>query len=413
MNGFLSTLSALAVLLVGGYFTVRLRAFYLLHPLRTLHALPREGMRQMLLSLGGTVGVGNIVGVSVAIALGGRGAVFWMWVGALFSMALKYAEILLGMHTRGAGHGAAFYIKEALGTLAACLFVCLLLCDSVTMGGIIQANAIADAFAEAFGIAPAVTGVLVSIAAAAVFFLRVDLFALSTCIVPFMSLGYTAAALAVVFCRRAELPSLLCSIVRDAFAPYAAAGGVLGILTSPALRQGIVKGLFSSEAGCGTAPTAHAASKETVPARQGLFGVLEVFVDTVVMCTLTALAILLTVGEGGSYMEGFASVFGAAAPPVLAVFLFLFAFAAILAFGYYGVQALSYFHAGKRVQNGFLLAFCGSLFVGAVSAPAAVWEIADAVVCMMLLLNTSAVFVRREEIFAGHRAFFGHSHMGK
>ena len=413
MDGFLSTLAACTVLLAGGYFTVRFRAFYLLHPVRTFRALPRNGMRQMLLSLGGTVGVGNIVGVSVAIALGGRGAVFWMWAGAFFSMALKYAEILLGMRTRGAGQGAAFYIKDALGTLAACLFACLLLCDCVTMGGVMQANAIAEAFADAFGIAPLVTGVLVSLLAAAVFFLRVDLFVLSAYIVPLMSLGYTAAALAVVLCHLSALPSVLCGIVRDAFSPSAAVGGILGIVTPPALRQGIVKGLFSSEAGCGTAPTAHAASKETVPARQGLFGILEVFIDTVVMCTLTALAILLTVGEGGSYMEGFASVFGAAAPPVLAVFLFLFAFAAILAFGYYGVQALSYFHAGRRVQTGFLLLFCASLFVGAVAAPASAWAVADAVVCMMLLLNTGAVFVRRGEIFAEHWAFFGHSHMGK
>ncbi len=413
MNGFLSTLAALAVLLAGGYFTVRFRAFYLLHPLRALRALPREGMRQMLLSLGGTVGVGNIVGVSVAIALGGRGAVFWMLVGAVVSMALKYAEILLGMHTRAAGQGAAFYIKEALGTLAACLFSCLLLGDALTMGGMIQANAIAEAFAEAFDLSPTVTGVLVCLAAAAVFFLRVDLFALSSYVVPFMSFGYIAAALAVICVHFSEIPSLLLGIVRDAFAPSAAAGGILGILTSPALRQGIVKGLFSNEAGCGTAPTAHAASKETVPARQGLFGVLEVFIDTVVMCTLTAFAILLGAPEGGGYMAGFASVFGVAAPPVLAVFLFLFAFAAILAFGYYGVQALSYFHAGRRVQKGFLLLFCASLFFGAVSSTAFAWAIADAVVCLMLLLNTCAVFAQRREVLALHRAFWDHSHKGK
>lgn len=412
MNGFLFALAAGVLFFVGGYFTVRFRAFYLLHPWRTLRALPRgSAAKQMLLSLGGTVGVGNIVGVAVAIGLGGSGAVFWMWVGAFVSMALKYAEILLGMLTRKEKKGGApYYIKEAIGSLAATLFTVLLLCDCLAMGGVIQANAIAEA-AAAFGISPLVSGIFVSLLAAFVFFLHTDLFALSAYVVPLMSVGYVLASFAVLFLHAGELWGVLCGIVESAFTSTAATGGVLGVFLSPALGQGIVKGLFSNEAGCGTAPSAHVASEETVPARQGLFGILEVFIDTVVMCTLTALVILVTVGEGADggvsvCMHAFASAFGAAAPAVLAVFVFLFAFSAIVAFGYYGMQCLSFFHAGARVQNTFLLVFCISLFAGAVMAPAAVWEIADIVVCLMLLLNTAAVFVCRKQILRSHNAFW-------
>ena len=402
MISFLSTLSACILLFCGGYFTCRLRAFYLVHPLRTLRALPREGRGQMLLSLGGTVGVGNILGVSVALSLGGCGAVFWMWVGAFAAMALKYAEIVLGMQTRSLGHGAAFYIRDTLGGLAGCLFACLLLCDCITMGGVIQANAIAEAMYDAFGLAPLYAGLFVCLLAAAVFCFRVDLFLLSTAVVPLMSVLYVLAALAVILCNLSALPRVLGAIVQDAFAPRA----LWGILLSPALRQGIVKGLFSNEAGCGTAPGAHAASPERLPARQGLFGIFEVFADTVVMCTLTALALLLTVGEGeggaADCLRAFSSVLGGAAAPILAICIFLFAFAAIVAFGYYGVQALSYFRAGRRVRAGFLVLFCGSLLLGALAAPDTVWSVADGVVCCMLLLNTAAVFLRRRQILSAH-----------
>lgn len=405
------------LLLAGGYFTLRFRAFYLRHPLRTLRVMPLAGgAKEMLLSLGGTVGVGNISGVAVALMLGGAGAVFWMWVGAFVSMALKYAEITLGMLTRrraGQGYigGAPYYIKEAIGSLAAVLFTALLIVDCVMMGGVIQSNAIAEAAETAFGLSPLVCGILVSLLAAAVFFFGVDLFKLSAYVVPAMSVGYVLAASAVIVCNMRGLPQMFADIFAGAFTPDAAAGGVLGFLLSPALRQGIVKGLFSNEAGCGTAPTAHIASKETVPARQGLLGIFEVFVDTVLMCSLTAFAILLTLGEelekigGGGVAicaRAFGTLFGSAASPTLAVFVFLFAFAAIVSFGYYGAQSLYFFRGGARLKNIFLLLYCLSLLLGAIAAPKAVWAISDAVICLMLLVNTSAVFVSRKKVLAAH-----------
>ena len=408
----LLTAASVILLASGSYFTWRFRAFFILHPIKTLKLLPRDGVKQMLLSLGGTVGVGNIAGVSVALALGGSGAVFWMWVGALVAMALKYAEITLGMLFRG---GAPIYIKKALGPFFAGLFAVLLIIDAVVMGGMIQSSAVSEAMHTALGLSHLISGVLLSLLAAAVFFFNVDLFRLSSVVVPIMSVGYVVCALAVIFVNAHEIPRVLQNIFTNAFDTDAVTGGTLGFMFTPAMRQGIVKGLFSNEAGCGTAPMAHAASKEKVPAKQGLFGAVEVFVDTILMCTLTAFAILLTDSEavGGvtACIDAFKTVFGADAPLMLAVAVLLFAFSAIVSFGYYGTECLEYFGAVENGKNAFLLVYCISVFVGATLAPSLAWSIADAVICIMLIVNTSAVVVSRKKILTAHAELY--SHIGK
>lgn len=416
---FLSIAAALLVLAAGAAFTVRFRAFYLLHPFRTLRAMPRGGAGQMLLSLGGTVGVGNISGVAVALTLGGAGAVFWMWVGAFVTMALKYAEIILGMlhrETRGGKTvgGAPYYIRDALGGGAAAFFAGLLVFDSVAVGGVIQSSAIAEA-AAGLGVEPLVTGLLLSLAAACIFFFGINLFGLSAVVVPVMAVGYIAASVAVIVSHAADLPAALASILDGAFRPAAATGGFVGFLLSPALRQGIVKGLFSNEAGCGTAAAAHAETKETVPARQGLFGIFEVFCDTVLLCTLTALAILTSLGDdltayGAAGVRlctaAFATVFGDRAAPVMFAFVFLFAFATIVAYGYYGMASMRYFGDSRRARGIFLVFYCAAQLCGAVAAPAAVWTLSDTVICLLLFVNMAAVTVSAKEIFAAHDAFY-------
>lgn len=416
---FLSIAAALLVLAAGAAFTARFRAFYLLHPLRTLRALPRGGVRQMLLSLGGTVGVGNISGVAVALTLGGAGAVFWMWVGAFVTMSLKYAEIILGMlhrETRGdkTVGGAPYYIRAALGRGAAALFAGLLVFDSVAVGGVIQSSAIAEA-AAGLGVEPLATGLALAIAAALIFFFGVDLFGLSAVVVPVMAVGYIAASLGVIVLHAASLPAAFGAIFAGAFRPAAASGGLVGFLLSPALRQGIVKGLFSNEAGCGTAAAAHAETKETVPARQGLFGILEVFCDTVLLCTLTALAILTSLGDdlavyGAAGVRlctaAFATVFGKGAPLLMFAFVFLFAFATIVAYGYYGMASLGYFTGGRGARGAFLVCYCLAQLCGAIAAPAAVWTLSDTVICLLLFVNMAAVTAGADEIFAAHDAFY-------
>lgn len=416
---FLSIAAAMLVLAAGAAFTARFRAFYLQHPLRTLRALPRGGAKQMLLSLGGTVGVGNISGVAVALTLGGAGAVFWMWVGAFVTMSLKYAEIILGMlhrETRGGKTvgGAPYYIRATLGKGAAALFAGLLVFDSAAVGGVIQSSAIAEA-AAGLGVEPLVTGLVLAIAAALIFFFGVDLFGLSAVVVPVMAAGYIAASLGVIAAHAANLQAALGAIFAGAFRPAAASGGFVGFLLSPALRQGIVKGLFSNEAGCGTAAAAHAETKETVPARQGLFGIFEVFCDTVLLCTLTALAILTALGDdlaayGAAGVRlctaAFATVFGDGAPLLMFAFVFLFAFATIVAYGYYGMASLGYFTDGHGAHGAFLVCYCLAQLCGAIAAPAAVWTLSDTVICLLLFVNMAAVTVGAKEIFAAHDAFY-------
>ncbi len=402
----LLTLSAVMLLLSGSYFTLRFRAFYLVHPVKTVKAVPKDGVKQMLLSLGGTVGVGNIAGVAVALSIGGSGAVFWMWIGAAVAMALKYAEITLGML-----HGnTLYYIRKTLGGLAAALFAGLLIADALIMGGIIQAGAVSEILYSSYGVSRVVCGIFLSLLAAAVFFFKLDLFRLSSFVVPIMSIGYVVCAVAVILFHSGEIPQVLQDIFDNAFCTKSAVGGALGFLFTPAMRQGIVKGLFSNEAGCGTAPMAHSASEEKVPARQGLFGIFEVFVDTLLMCTLTAFAILLTgngnTGGVSACVNAFSSVFGAFSPMILSVSVFLFAFSAIISFGYYGTQCIGYFVPTAKGSNAFLLTHCISVFVGATIAPAIAWKSADFIVSVMLIINTTAVLMRRKEILTAHNSFY-------
>ena len=404
-------ISALILLLVGGYFTVKFKMFYILHPKRTLSLVSKDGITQMLLSLGGTVGVGNISGVAVAIMMGGSGAVLWMWVGAFFAMALKYAEITLGMIER---KGAKRYIAAALGSIASWIFAALLIIDCIMMGAAIQANAISEAMCEAFGISPLLCGILLCVLTSAVFTFKLDLFRLSGYIVPLMSVGYALAALFVIALNITAVPKVIADIFHSAFTFDSAVGGVFGFLFTPAFKQGIIKGLFSNEAGCGTAPLAHAEAKETVPARQGLFGVFEVAVDTVVMCTLTALVILLTLGDENLGASGgvavcvtaFSKIFGNFAAYVLCIFVFLFAFSAIVSFGYYGIKSISLMTAKESAVNIFLTVYFAAVFVGCTSAPMMIWTLADYVICIMLIINTTAVFIMRKKVLSEHARLY-------
>ena len=417
----LSFAASLFTFLVGGFFTLKFKAFYIRHPLLFFRSMPIEnGVRQMLLSLGGTVGVGNIVGVAVALSIGGSGAVFWMWVGAFFAMALKYAEITLGMLKRRKENGifkggAPYYIKEKLGSLAAFVFATLLLCNAVFMGGMIQSSAISEGWQTAFNISPFVVGVILSVFSALIFFLKVNLFSISAYVVPLMSIGYIIACLVIIFANLQILPDVVNDIFQNAFAAKSASGGSLGIMFSPALREGILKGLFSNEAGCGTAPSAHVSSKEKEPCRQGLFGIFEVFADTLVMCTLTAFVILISTEDGGFQKSAaqicahtFENFFGTLAPPILATFITLFAFCTIIAFGHYALEVLDFFCAGKTFKEAFVCVYCISLFLGAIATPYILWEICDVIVCLMLIINTSAVALSQKEIMVAHNRFYVH-----
>lgn len=281
------------LLLAGGFFLLYLRGAPLRFPRRMLRAMTHKSspdgvspFRAVTLALAGTLGVGNIVGVANALRVGGAGALFWMWVSALLAMVLKYAEILLAVsHRRTAPDGthtgsAVCYIRDRFpsraGTALAAVFGGLTVLDALSMGCVIQVNAVSSALHGTLGLPLPAAGALLLVLSVPVI-LRPPraVSALTEYLVPIMSLGYLVLSLAVLILRREAVAPALASVFREAFHPQSAAGGFLGFLTCRALRVGTMRGLLSNEAGCGTAPTAHACAATDSPASQGVWAFLR------------------------------------------------------------------------------------------------------------------------------------------
>lgn len=420
----------LCLLSVGLYFTVKVGRYFVLHPKKTVKGMlgaagtgGTSPARALAVALGGTLGVGNIAGVATAIALGGAGAIFWMWVAAFLAMPLKYAEITLAQTTRRHDahlrpHGGAmYYIKEALGAkwggaLAALFAVLLLLC-TLTLGTMIQANAAAEALSGVFSISPLIVGLVFAFFAVLILSRgakRVE----DACamLVPFVCLLFCVLSFSVLWQCRAAVPSAFYEIVSGAFCLKSGVGGALGASLSGALRYGVSRGLVSNEAGCGTAPIAHAAANAKSPAQQGFWGLFEVFVDTILLCTLTALVILVSgakISGGGvfSVIGAFGTVLGGVAPPLVAISVAFFAFATVLCWSHYGTEALGYLTKSRRAPYFLFLAIAAATVVGAIAAPTLVWELTDTVLGAMTLLNLVALFLSRRRIHAETEKFFG------
>lgn len=418
-------LSLLPVFLVASAFFIgaRLRFFPFLHPLRVLrHLFRREGgaqgrdapspFRAASVALAGTIGVGNIAGVSLALLVGGAGAVFWMWVCAAAAMLLKYAEVTLSNSLResdskGGFRGGTPYTMRALGKRrTAAVFAVLCLVYSFAVGGMVQANAIADCLFDGLGLPLWVSGAILLVITLPITRgggRRISSFTVR--LVPIMCALYVGASVAVILANVANLPAAFGAILSDAFTPAAVGGGAFAFLNTRALRTGVARGLMSNEGGCGTAPLAHAESASTDPARQGLFGILEVFVDTVVICTLTALSILsafpaLPSGVGGMGLVrlSLATVFGPLAVPLLCLSLFFFAYATILSAAFYAEKCLLFFGLGAPVCRKTAIFFCFLLPVGATVSIAFIWGLCDALLAAMTFFNLPLLFSQSHRI---------------
>ena len=396
------------------------------HPKKTLggmlHAAAGQGTSPVAafsVALAGTLGVGNITGVAAAIAAGGPGAVFWMWVAGLLAMPVKYAEITLAQanatgKTRRHG-GAMYYIKSAfpgkVGRVLAMLFCVFCLFAMLTLGGMVQSHAAAEAVSGVFGLPPLAVGVLLALGTGMVLWRGADrVEAFCARLMPLLCALFTAASLAVIASRAAGLPAVLLSIIRGAFSPRAAAGGIGAAAFLAALRAGFMRGLVSNEAGCGTAPIAHAAAHARSPAQQGFWGVFEVFVDTMLLCTLTALCILLSgasaPGDGTLAALCAFLPLGVAAGPLFALLLLFFAFATLLCWAHYGGECLYYLTAKEKADRRIVPAVALAAIVGAVLAPDLLWMLTDAAVAGMTLLNLAALWRCRCTVVTETDAFF-------
>jgi len=383
-------------------------------------------------ALAATVGTGNIAGVTGAIAVGGPGAVFWMWLSALFGMVTKYAEVVLAVRYRERNAqgdwigGPMYYIKNGLGQKwkwLAAVFSMLAALAAFGIGNMTQVNTIADSVntvIDAFGGdssawmislfgqnvkgSSLVIGAVVAVLVALVLLGGIKRIGTVTeKLVPVMAAVYILAALTVVFSNLGALGDIFVSIFKGAFTPDAALGGAFGITIMTTIQKGVGRGVFSNEAGLGSAPMAHAASSEKDPVKQGLYGIFEVFADTIVICTLTALTLLCGVHGGGVeivwgksagaelIIASFASVFGnQVGSLLLTVGISLFALSTILSWSLYGSRCFEYLFGGKGVRY-YQILFVLLIIVGATLKLDLVWDIAETLNGFMALPNLIAL----------------------
>ena len=437
-NNVISVIAPVMLLGAGLWFSLKLKFFYLRHPLKIIKSMTERKshggispFRAVTLALAGTLGVGNIAGVASSIAIGGYGSVFWMWVSALLAMVLKYAEIALAIaHRRrdratGEYHGgAAYYIKDtfaakgrfAAGKTIALAFSILCIINSVTMGCVIQSNAVSTSFSGVFKVSPWIVGIVVALLCALVIMGNARwISAFSEKTVPVMTVGYIFLSVAVIAARSDAIGDAFAAIFQDAFSLKSAAGGAAGFLISKGLRAGVMRGLMSNEAGCGTAPTAHAAADTDSPAKQGFWGIFEVFVDTILLCTLTALVIIVA-GDGVLVyahdpmmmaIKAYSSVLGVWSEYYMCLSVLLFAFATMICWAHYGKESLLAITKRKGLQIAYVAAFCIFIVVGAISAPDGVWLAADLAIGAMTIINIPVLISSAGEVISETTAFFG------
>ncbi|MCH4889059.1 sodium:alanine symporter family protein [Acidaminobacter sp. JC074] len=379
----------------------------------------------LMTSLAATIGTGNIAGVAGAIALGGPGAVFWMWVTAAFGGATKYAEALLAIKYRITNEdgqksgGPMYYIKlgmaERFGGNWSWLgwaFAFFGTFAAFGIGNMVQVNSIADSLSTSVGVPTWITGVVVAVATAAVILGGIQSIGKVTeKIVPFMAIVYVLGAMIILFKNASMIPAAFGMIFDNAFSATAVGGGLFGTV----IRYGVARGVFSNEAGLGSAPIAHAASTNNDPVRQGIIGSLGSFLDTLVVCSMTALVILIsglvnidattgvmTITDNLSGAALTTTAFENAFPGVggflVSFGLIFFAFSTILGWYYYGSKCLEYI-AGVRVKKIFNVVFIGLIVVGAVYKSSFVWNLSDTFNGLMAIPNLIALMALSPLVF--------------
>jgi AGCS family alanine or glycine:cation symporter len=375
----------------------------------------------LMTALAATIGTGNIAGVATAIFIGGPGAVFWMWMTALIGMATKFAEAVLAVKYRerdSRGNyvgGPMYYIKNGLGPNWAWLGVCFALFAGFAgfgIGNMVQANSVADALEASFGVPFWVTGVAL---AGLVFMVLIGgiqrIAAVASWLVPFMAIGYVGAGLVVIGLNIDAVPEAFRLIFTHAFSPIAATGGFAGAAVWAAIRFGVARGVFSNEAGLGSAPIAHAAAECKGPVSQGVVAMLGTFIDTIVVCTFTALVILTTgawtSGQNGAEMTSlaFESALPGVGSEITSLALAIFAFTSLLGWSYYCERSWQFLLGVKAIVP-FRIVWSLAPIVGATMKLGFIWLLADVLNALMAIPNLIALALLSPVVFAAAREFF-------
>jgi alanine or glycine:cation symporter, AGCS family len=360
----------------------------------------------LMTCLAATIGVGNIAGVATAVALGGPGAVFWMWMTALVGMATKYAEVLLAVHFRerdakGRYVGGPMYaIRNGLGPRWAWLGTTFAVFGGFAgfgIGNMVQSNSIAAAMQGSFDISPIVTGIVLTVITGAVILGGIKrIAAVANWLVPFMAVGYVVAALAVLGFHWREVPHAFALIFETAFTGTAAIGGFTGAAMMAAIRYGVARGIFSNEAGLGTAGIAQAAGMSNDPVRSGLIGMMGTFLDTIVVCSMTGIAIVVSgawqSGKTGAELTqlAFQSAMPGIGGEVVAIALGIFALTTILGWAYYGERCWQ-FLVGDWTILPYRILWTIAVFFGAITHLDLAWTIADTLNALMAIPNLVAL----------------------
>lgn len=376
-------------------------------------------------ALAATIGTGNIVGVATAIQTGGPGALFWMWLIALFGMTTKYAECLLAIKFRGkdkdgyiAG-GPMYYIEMGMGQkwkwLAKLFAFFGVLVALFGIGTFPQVNGITSALNDTFELPINITAVVLTIAVAAIILGGVQRISkIATIVVPFMAIAYVAASVLILVLNAEKLPATIVFIIESAFNPQSALGGAVGFTVMQAIQSGVARGIFSNESGLGSAPIAAAAAHTKEPVRQGLISMTGTFLDTIIVCTMTGLVIVLTGAWQGeaqgatitnlAYSRGLFSSIGAI---IVTIGLIFFAFTTILGWCYYGERCFVYLTGGRTKGIKFYrIAFIALIAVAPFIQLNTIWTLADIVNGLMAFPNLIALFALRHVVLEETKSYF-------
>jgi AGCS family alanine or glycine:cation symporter len=375
----------------------------------------------LMTSLSATIGTGNIAGVATAIFLGGPGALFWMWITAIVGMATKYAEAVLAVRFREVDElgnhvgGPMYYIKNGLGKKWTWLAVTFAVFGAVAgfgIGNTVQSNSVASVMTENFGISPIVTGIILFVLTGAVILGGIKrIGAVAGKLVPFMAISYILCGLVVLGMNASEIPAAFGLIFKYAFTPAAEAGGFAGAAVWMAIRFGVARGVFSNEAGLGSAPIAHAAAATKGPINQGLIAMLGTFIDTILVCSITGLAIITsgawTSGATGAALTS--AAFELTLPGVggyiVAIVLAIFAFTTILGWSFYSEKCVEFLFGTKSIVP-FRILWCIAVPIGATLDLGFVWLLADTLNALMALPNLLALILLSPLVFRLTKEFF-------
>jgi len=427
-DGLITPLLPLFLGAVGCILYIDLRFFPFLRIKTILKTLFRRSdsssWRALAVALAGTLGVGNIIGVAYAIKLGGAGALFWMWVSALLAMLLKYSETLLAIRhkkrivtdkkmlatlQRQVG-GPMYYIPHRP---MATLFAILCIASSFTVGNLLQTNAVSEAFSHSFALSPYLVGISLSVLTFIIIFRGIKRITdFCAVVIPFLSAVYLLMCTVILIRNITELPSLIALVFREAFSFAAIGGGIGASVFFQAIRVGFSKGLITNEAGCGTAPIAHASAETDNAVKQGFLGIVEVFFDTVVLCTASGLVLLLAIQKTPTLSgyelvsSAFQSYFGKIGDSILALSLFFFVLATLVGWSFYGKSALEYFSEKKVFGGIYVLLFSVTAFFGAIGTAEIFWQLSDITLGIMTFINTGYLLYYRKELRKETNLFF-------